>query len=85
MQTETYVVRASIVARLREEVMNKHISLPMINAFRAPVEEHQHRIVTSIERPAQDKAARIEMIRQCHRRAARAGMFDHCWFQGHSA
>lgn len=81
-EVETRSVRASGVARINDDHNVKQVSLPRISAL-ADVADFppQRRLVTAIEPIPADKQARISIIRACHRKMARAGMFDHCRYQ----
>lgn len=58
------------------------ISLPKITAFAEIAEPPPMRPAAPALAPiCADKQARLAMIRACHRKMARAGMFDHCRYQ----
>lgn len=81
-EVETRAIRASGVARINDGHNVKQVSLPRIPAL-ADVADFPplRRLATAIEPIPADKQARIAIIRACHRKMARAGMFDHCRYQ----
>ena len=74
---------AVVRAPLRDaEPAAPSISLPRITAFAAIAEPPPMRCAAPALVPiCADKQARLAMIRACHRKMARAGMFDHCRYQ----
>ena len=80
---EPDVARSAARARVPDvEPAASSISLPRITAFAAIAEPPPMRCAAPALVPiCADKQARLAMIRACHRKMARAGMFDHCRYQ----
>ena len=81
-QVETRTDRVSGVAGVSADLKPKQVSLPRISALselaEAPSRSRPAPPITPI---CADKQARLATIRACHRKMARAGMFDHCRYQ----
>lgn len=80
---EPEVVRPAARAPIADaEPSASLISLPVITAFAELADTPPMRCAAPALAPiCADKQARLAMIRACHRKMARAGMFDHCRYQ----